>query len=253
MTHSLPVFSEISPEKIKPAVEQAIKQCKKVIEDVLLSNTVFTWENLVEPIDDIDDELGKLWSPISHMNSVVSSDELRNAYESCLPLLSEYGTFVGQHKPLYDAYQQLANSQHYTTLNIAQKKVIDNTLRDFTLSGIALKDDQQKRYGEISTRLSELSSQFSNNVLDATQAFTVNITNEDELSGLPDSAKEAAKALATEQELTGWLFTLDFPSYLPVMTYSANRELRERMYTAFATRASIKALMQLNLITAQTC
>ena len=238
MPHTLPVFSEILPKNIKPAVEKAITQCKKVIEDVLSSTTVFTWKNLVEPIDDIDDVLGKLFSPVSHMNSVVSSDELREAYESCLPILSEYGTFVGQHKPLYTAYQQLASSEHYSTLNVAQKKVIDNTLRDFTLSGIALKDDQQKRYGEISTRLSELSSTFSNNVLDATQAFTVNITNEDELSGLPDSAKEAAKALATEQALTGWLFTLDFPSYLPVMTYSANRDLREKMYTAFATRAS---------------
>jgi len=238
MTHALPVFSEISPTDIKPNVEKAISQCKKVIEDVLSSTTVFTWENLVEPIDDIDDVLGKMWSPISHMNSVVSSDELREAYESCLPLLSEYGTFVGQHKPLYEAYQQLANSEHYNTLNTAQKKVIDNTLRDFALSGIALENEQQKRYGEIASRLSELSSQFSNNVLDATQAFTVNITNEDELSGLPESAKEAAKALAAEKDLTGWLFTLDFPSYLPVMTYCDNRELREKMYTAFATRAS---------------
>lgn len=238
MTHSLPIFSEILPKNIKPAVEQAITQCKKIIDEVLSSATVFTWKNLVEPIDDIDDVLGKLWSPVSHMNSVVSSDELREAYESCLPLLSEYGTFVGQHKPLYEAYQQLANSEHYNTLNIAQKKVIDNALRDFTLSGIALKDDQQKRYGEISTRLSELSSQFSNNVLDATQAFSVNITNEEELSGLPKSAKEAAKALAAEKELTGWLFTLDFPSYLPIMTYCDNRELREKVYTAFTTRAS---------------
>jgi len=238
MTHALPVFSEISPTDIKPNVEKAISQCKKVIDDVLSSTTVFTWENLVEPIDDIDDVLGKMWSPISHMNSVVSSDELREAYESCLPLLSEYGTFVGQHKPLYEAYQQLANSEHYNTLNTAQKKVIDNTLRDFALSGIALENEQQKRYGEIASRLSELSSQFSNNVLDATQAFTVNITNEDELSGLPESAKEAAKALAAEKDLTGWLFTLDFPSYLPVMTYCDNRELREKMYTAFATRAS---------------
>jgi len=238
MINALPVFSEISPTDIKPNVEKAISQCKKVIEDVLSSTTVFTWENLVEPIDDIDDVLGKMWSPISHMNSVVSSDELREAYESCLPLLSEYGTFVGQHKPLYEAYQQLANSEHYNTLNTAQKKVIDNTLRDFALSGIALENEQQKRYGEIASRLSELSSQFSNNVLDATQAFTVNITNEDELSGLPESAKEAAKALSAEKDLTGWLFTLDFPSYLPVMTYCDNRELREKMYTAFATRAS---------------
>ena len=238
MAHTLPVFSEILPKDVKANVEQAINHCKKVIEDVLSSTSEYTWKNLVEPIDDVDDALGKLFSPVSHMNSVVSSDELREAYESCLPLLSEYGTFVGQHKPLYEAYQQLANSEHYTTLNTAQKKVIDNALRDFKLSGIALPAEQQKRYGEICTRLSELSSQFSNNVLDATQAFTVNITDEAQLSGLPESAKEAAKALAEEQNLSGWLFTLDFPSYLPVMTYCDNRELREKMHTAFVTRAS---------------
>ena len=235
---ALPEFSKIKPEHIKPAVEHAITECKKVINSVLADNTEFTWKNLVEPIDDIDDKLGKLWSPVSHMNSVISSDELRDAYESCLPLLSEYSTFVGQHKPLFEAYQQLASGPHYKALNVAQKKVIDNTMRDFKLSGIALNDEQQKRYGEIVARLSELGSQYSNNVLDATQAFTVNITNEDELSGLPDSAKEAAKALAQDKELSGWLFTLDFPSYLPVMTYSDNRELREKMYHAFCTRAS---------------
>jgi len=241
MAQTLPVFSEILPKDIKASVEKAIDDCKQVIADVLSSTKEYTWKSLVEPIDDIDDTLGKLFSPISHMNSVVSSDELREAYESCLPLLSEYGTFVGQHKPLYQAYQQLADSEHYNTLNTAQKKVIDNTLRDFTLSGIALADEQQKRYGEISTRLSELSSQFSNNVLDATQAFTVNITDEAELAGLPESAKEAAQALAVEKDLSGWLFTLDFPSYLPVMTYSDNRDLREKMYTAFVTRASDQA------------
>jgi len=241
MAQTLPVFSEILPKDIKANVEEAIDDCKQVIADVLSSTKEYTWKSLVEPIDDIDDTLGKLFSPISHMNSVVSSDELREAYESCLPLLSEYGTFVGQHKPLYQAYQQLADSEHYNTLNTAQKKVIDNTLRDFTLSGIALADEQQKRYGDISTRLSELSSQFSNNVLDATQAFTVNITDEAELAGLPESAKEAAQALAVEKDLSGWLFTLDFPSYLPVMTYSDNRDLREKMYTAFVTRASDQA------------
>ena len=235
---SLPLFSKIKPEHVKPAVEQAITKCKDAIADVLANQKVFTWKNLVMPIDEVDDVLGKLWSPVSHMNSVVNSDELRDAYESCLPLLSEYGTFVGQHQGLYQAYQQLAESDDYKNLNVAQKKVIDNALRDFKLSGIALNEQDKKRYGEISTRLSELSSQFSNNVMDATQAFNVNITDEEELSGLPDSAKEAAQALAKEKELSGWSFTLDYPSYLPVMMYCDNRDLREKMYSAFCTRAS---------------
>jgi oligopeptidase A len=237
---NLPLFSKIKPEHVKPAVEQAITKCKDVIADVLANHKVFTWENLVTPIDAVDDVLGKLWSPVSHMNSVVNSDEMREAYESCLPLLSEYGTFVGQHQGLYKAYQQLADSNEYSSLDVAQKKVLDNALRDFKLSGIALSDVNKKRYGEIATRLSELSSQFSNNVMDATQAFTVNIVNEDELLGLPDGAKEAAQILAKEKELSVWLFTLDYPSYLPVMMYADNRDLREKMYSAFCTRASEK-------------
>ena len=234
----LPHFSKIKSEHIKPAVEDAISNCKKTIADVLANNSQFTWDNLVAPIDETDDALGKLWSPISHMNSVVNSDELREAYESCLPLLSQYGTFVGQHAELFSAYQQLRESEHFATLNTAQQKVITNALRDFKLSGIALNDQDKKRYGEIATRSSELSSTFGNNILDATHAFSVNITDEQELSGLPDSAKEAAKAQAQAQEKAGWLFTLDIPSYLPVMTYCDNSELREKMYRAFVSRAS---------------
>jgi len=238
VSNTLPQFSKIEPKHVKPAVEKAIEACKAVINEVLSNNTEYTWQNLVAPIDEVDDTLGKLWSPVSHMNSVVSNDELREAYESCLPLLSEYGTYVGQHQGLYKAYKQLAESTHYQMLDIAQKKVIDNALRDFALSGIALPADKQARYGEIVTRMSELGSTFNNNLLDATQAFTVHITDESELSGLPQSAKDASAALAESQEKKGWLFTLDFPSYLPVMMYCDNQKLREKMYHAFVTRAS---------------
>jgi oligopeptidase A len=237
ITSDLPSFSQIKPEHIKPAVEHAIAECKKVIATVL-EDKKFTWANLVMPTDEADDTLTKLWSPVSHMNSVINSDELRDAYESCLPLLSEYGTFVGQHQGLYKAYQQLADSEEFKQLNIAQKKVIDNALRDFKLSGIALNDDDKKRYGEVVTRLSELSSTFGNNLLDATHAYSVNIIDKSELTGLPDSAIEAAAELAKEQEKQGWLFTLDIPSYLPVMMYCSNAKLREQLYRGFVTRAS---------------
>jgi len=234
----LPAFSKIKPAHIKPAVEQAIADCKKVIEAVLNKKNTFTWNNLVTPIDEVDDVLSKLWSPVSHMNSVVSTDELREAYESCLPLLSEYGTFVGQHQGLFQAYQSLKNSDEFATLSTAQQKVITNALRDFKLSGIALSDENKKRYGEIVTRLSELSSSFSNNVLDATQAFSVNINDKSELDGLPESALAAAEALAKSKEQQGYTFTLDIPSYLPVMMYCDNQALREQLYRAFVTRAS---------------
>lgn len=234
----LPPFSKIQPEHVKPAVEHAIKNCKEAIANVLSQNEHFTWQSLVEPIDAIDDVLSKLFSPVSHMNSVVSTDGLRDAYESCLPLLSEYGTFVGQHQGLYQAYQSLKDSSEFSTLTTAQQKVITNALRDFKLSGITLKDEEKQRYGEIVTRLSELSSAFSNNVLDATQAYSINIANKNELAGLPDSALAAAQALAISKEQQGYLFTLDIPSYLPVMMYCDNRDLREKLYRAFVTRAS---------------
>jgi oligopeptidase A len=235
---TLPAFSQIKPEHVKPAVEQAIANCKETIAKVLAENSTFTWENLVTSIDEVDDILGKLWSPVSHMNSVVNSDELREAYESCLPILSEYGTFVGQHAELFAAYQQLSESAEFKQLDTAQQKLISNALRDFKLSGIALSDTDKKRYGEIATRLSELSSTFGNNLLDATHAFDVQINDEAELTGLPDSAKEAAKALAESKEKSGWVFTLDIPSYLPVMTYCDNSALREKMYRAYVSRAS---------------
>ena len=238
VSSELPAFSKIKPEQVKPAVEQAISDCKKVIEQVLADNDVFTWQNLVMPIDDIDDVLAKLWSPVSHMNSVVSSDELREAYESCLPILSAYGTFVGQHEGLYQAYLGIKNSDEFEQLDVAQQKVITNALRDFKLSGIALNDEDKKRYGEIKTRLSELSSSFSNNVLDATHAFSITIDEKDKLTGLPESALAAALELAKAKEKKGFTFTLDIPSYLPVMMYCDNTELREQLYTAFVTRAS---------------
>ncbi len=235
---TLPCFSQIKPEHIKPAVKQAIVNSKKVITQVLANNEKFTWDNLVSPIDDVDDVLSRLWSPVSHMNSVVSSDAHREAYESCLPLLSEYGTFVGQHQGLYQAYQSIKDSEEFTQLDTAQQKVITNALRDFKLSGIALADEDKKRYGEIVVRLSELSSGFSNNVLDSTQAFSINVVTKNELAGLPESVLAAAQALAKAKDQTGYTFTLDIPSYLPVMMYCDNRTLREQLYYAFVTRAS---------------
>ncbi|MGR5363491.1 oligopeptidase A [Vibrio mediterranei] len=234
----LPPFSQIKPEHVKPAVEQAIEACRAKIDEVLEGNTNPTWDNVVAPIEQIDDKLSRLWSPVSHMNSVMNSDELREAYESCLPILSEYGTWVGQHKGLYEAYKALKASDAFNSLSQAQQKTIKDSLRDFELSGIGLPADEQHRYGEISKRMSELGSQFSNNVLDATMGWTKHITDEKELAGMPESALAAAKAAAEAKELEGYLLTLDIPSYLPVLTYCDNQELRKELYEAYVTRAS---------------
>ncbi|WP_118800543.1 oligopeptidase A [Haemophilus haemolyticus] len=233
----LPPFSQIKPEHIQPAVEKLIQDCRDTIEQVL-KQPHFTWKNFILPLTETNDRLNRAWSPVSHLNSVKNSAELREAYQACLPLLSEYSTWVGQHKGLYNAYLSLKNSAEFGDYSIAQKKAIENSLRDFELSGIGLSEDKQQRYGEIVARLSELNSQFSNNVLDATMGWEKLIENEAELAGLPESAIQAAQQSAESKGLKGYRFTLEIPSYLPVMTYCENRALREEMYRAYATRAS---------------
>ena len=234
----LPRFSQIKPEHVLPAIKETLNNCRKTIETVLEQQSEFTWDNLIQPIDEMDEKFSRAWSPVSHLNSVKNSPELREAYEACLPLLSEYSTWVGQHKPLYQAYKQLKDSKHYENLSKAQKKVIDNALRDFELSGIGLSEEKQKRYGEIVAKLSELSSQYSNNVLDATMGWSKLITNVEDLAGMPESALAAAKEQAKAKDQEGWLLTLDIPSYLPIMTYCDNRDLRFELYQAYNTRAS---------------
>ena len=233
----LPLFSKISPEQIQPAIEKAIQACKDTIDNVVASGEV-SYASVVETIEEVDDALGKMWSPVSHMNSVVSSDALREAHDACLPMLSEFGTWVGQHEGLYKAYQALKDSDEFAHLDEAQQKHITNTLRDFTLSGVALSDEKKQQYASIQAKLSELSSTFSNNLMDATMGWHKVVTDESQLVGLPDSAKAAAAQAARQKDLQGWLFTLDIPSYLPVMMYAEQRELREEMYKAYVTRAS---------------
>ena len=233
----LPQFSKIKPEHIQPAIEQLIQECRKTTEQVL-NQPNFSWENFCQPLAEVNERLSRAWSPVSHLNAVKNSPELREVYQACLPLLAEYGTWVGQHQGLYNAYLQLKNSAEFATYSQAQKKAIENSLRDFELSGISLPAEQQKRYGEIVTRLSELNSQFSNNVLDATMGWEKIVTDENQLKGLPESALQAAKQSAQNKGVEGYRFTLEIPSYLPVMTYCENRRLREEMYRAFVTRAS---------------
>tara|TARA_R110002012_G_scaffold149643_3_gene308787 strand:+ start:1510 stop:3555 length:2046 start_codon:yes stop_codon:yes gene_type:complete len=237
--YDLPPFSAIRAEHVKPAIEQILADSRNQVQALLATPPAqWTWSNLIEPLDDMGEKLSRAWSPVSHLNAVMNSPELREAYESCLPLLSQYYTELGQNQALFEAYQQLANSAQFATLDKAQQTIIEHALRDFRLSGIALPPEQQKRYGELQMRLSELQSTFSNQVLDATQAWTKQISDVAQLDGLPDSALEQAKQAAEARELEGWLITLDFPSFYAVMTYATDRALREEVYTAFCTRAS---------------
>nr|WP_320165602.1 oligopeptidase A [uncultured Methylophaga sp.] len=236
--YPLPPFSEIKPEHVEPAVTQAISQARQAVDKLLTQVSHPTWETLVEPMEDIDVSIDRVWSPVSHMNSVVNSDELRKAYNACLPMLSEFGTELGQNEDLYRAYKQLAESEVYPSLDTAQKKVIDNAVRDFRLSGVELNQADRDEYKNITQKLTELSAKFEENLMDATHGWKKHITDKDMLSGLPESAIAMAEQFAKRDNVEGWVFTLDFPSYMPVMSYADNREFREEMYTAFATKAS---------------
>ncbi|HEC19361.1 MAG TPA: oligopeptidase A [Gammaproteobacteria bacterium] len=231
----LPPFSAIQPEHVEPAIDRILADNRAAIERLLADNTTPTWATLMQPLEDLDDRLSRAWSPVSHMNSVVNSDALRDAYNACLPKLSQYATELGQNQKLFAAIQQVADDPSLTP---AQRKAIDNALRDFRLSGVDLPEDKQQRYMAIQQELSGLTAKFSENVLDATQAWSKLIEDEQALAGLPDSAVAMAKQTAAQKDQSGYLFTLEFPSYFAVMSYADDRALREEMYVAYATRAS---------------
>lgn len=237
-TADLPSYQAIQPEHIEPAIDEQLAANRADLERLLAANAEPTWENLIEPLEALDDRLNKTWSPVRHLHSVLDSEVLRAAYNACLPKLSAYYTEFGHHEGLYRAYQHIADGPEYDRLDAAQCKVIDDALRDFKLSGIALPSNQREHYKAIMQELAQLGAQFSQNVLDATQAWTRQVKDEALLAGLPDSARASARQTARQRGLDGWLLTLELPSYLPVLNYADDRELRREMYEAYSTRAS---------------
>ncbi|WP_144411480.1 oligopeptidase A [Azotobacter chroococcum] len=235
----LPPYSAIRPEHVEPAIDQILADNRAALAQLLAEQAGAPgWNGLVLALDELGERLGRAWSPVSHLNAVRNSPELRAAYEACLPKLSAYWTELGQNRALCDAYKALAAGPEAEGFDVAQKTILENALRDFHLSGIDLPEDKQKRYGEIQMRLSELTSRFSNQLLDATQAWTKHITDEAALAGLTDSARAQMAQAAQAKELDGWLISLEFPSYYAVMTYADDRALREELYAAYCTRAS---------------
>jgi len=234
----LPQFSKIRAEHVLPAIEQLLNEARHTIAQHLQSGGPYHWQNLIALIDVAEDRLNKAWSPVSHMNAVVNNDAWRDAYNACLPKLSEYSTEVGQNRALYEAYHAIKDSPDFAKLDRAQQKIINNALRDFHLSGVDLPAEQQARYKEISQQQSKLGSQFEENLLDATNAWQKHLRDVEDLVGLPESALAQAKQAAQAEGLDGWLINLQFPSYVAVMTYADNRELRHEHYQAFCTRAS---------------
>lgn len=238
----LPKFEQIKVEHIQPTVETLLKENRAEIERLASMDETPTWQNFIEPLEALDNRFERVWGPIGHLDAVKNSDEWHEAYNACLADVSAYHTEIGQNKGLFENFNAISESAEFADYSIAQKKVIENALRNFRLSGIALPEEQQKQYQQISQALSQLSSQFGNNVLKATQSWFKPIANKEELAGIPESSMGLLAQLAQQKELntdeTPYCVTLDFPSYLAVMTHAENRELREEVYKAFSTRAS---------------
>jgi oligopeptidase A len=240
----LPEFASLQPGDVEPAFATLLPENRKAIEALLdgLQQVPITWRNLALPLEELDDRLEKAWAPVGHLNGVTNTPEWRQAYEAVLPKLTEYGTELGQNRRLFDAYTALAASPEYATLDDARRKVVDNALRDFRLSGVALEGAAKQRYGELKQRLAELGTQFSNNVLDATQGWHKHIApaqfDAGMLRGVPETALETYRQLARQRELDGYVITLDAPAYVPAIQYADDRELRAELYAAYVTRAS---------------
>lgn len=237
----LPDFAAIRAEHIRPAVEQVLTQNRaslQALESDRDTRAHPDWHNLMDVLDDLDDRLSKVWSAASHLNGVCNTPEIRQAYNDCQPLITEYYSALGQNRELYARVEALSLRSDELGLDCSQRKILRDTLLDFRLAGISLPAAEQKRFADIQTRLSDLSNRFGNNVLDATMAWHKHITDKAELTGVPEMSISAAAEAAAQKELSGYLLTLDFPCYHAVLTYADNADLRAEMYRAFATRAS---------------
>ena len=234
----LPRFAEFKPEFVTPAVDTLLMESAAVIERLTHDATAPSWDNFVAPLDNANERINRAWGQVSHMNAVMNSPQLREVYNANLPKITQFYAELGQNQALFDKYKALKRSPEFANLNSARKKIIENELRDFRLSGAELPDDKKARFLEIQEQQSALASKFSENILDATNAFSLFIENGTDLSGIPTDVLQTAAEAAQKDGKSGWKFTLHAPSYLPVLQYADNRALREKMYQAYLTRAA---------------
>jgi oligopeptidase A len=234
----LPRFDTVQPEHVKPAIESLLTAGRELVARLTSDSTPATWKDFAGALADGLEPLGRAWGIVGHLHSVNDIPAWREAYNEMLPEVSRFYAELGQNLKLFEKYKALRDSAQYATLSVEQKKIVNNEVRDFRLSGAELPDDQKPRFQAIMEELSQLSAKFAENLLDATNAFSEVVTDEALLAGLPDDAKEAAKTAAEKAGVAGWRFSLQAPSYGPIMQYADNRELRARMYRAYATRAA---------------
>jgi len=238
----LPRFSAFDPKHVGPALDVLIAQAREALEKVTQDAVPLTWDEFVEPLDDATERLGRAWGIVGHLNSVADSPALREAFNANLPRITQFWTELSQHEGLFERYKAFAAQPAFAALSAPRRRTVENALRDFRLGGAELKSPARERFAEIQDRHAALSQRFSENVLDATNAFALYVDDEARLDGLHADAIEAAREAAQADGREGWKFTLQFPSYLPVMQYANDRALREAMYRAYSTRASAEAV-----------
>src|SRR5690348_14534748 len=234
---SFPPFAEIKPEHVEPALDAVLAENRAALKH-LATLPAPDWQNFVESLESLGDRLHRAWAPVGHLNATMSTPELRAAYNACLPKLSEYSTELGQDERLQKAFLALKQSPAWSAYSPAQQKLIDDALLDFRLAGVDLPSDKKARYKAVSQELSKLDAKFEENVLDATQGWVKQVTDEPRLAGIPDNALQQARADAEQRKQDGWVFTLDYPSYSAVVIHADDWELRRELYEAFSTRAS---------------
>ncbi|MEO8039041.1 MAG: M3 family metallopeptidase [Betaproteobacteria bacterium] len=234
----LPRFSEFEAEHVGPAVDSLLAENRSLIAKLASDVATASWDNFVQPLEDANERLYRAWGQVAHMNAVMNGPELREVYNANLPKLSQYGSELSQHEGLFRKYRAIHASPEFAQLVPARRRVVENRLRDFRLGGAELSEEKKSRFKAVAERLSELSSRFSDNVLDATNAFSHLVTDASEVDAIPDDVLAAAAEAAIADGKVGWKFTLHMPSYLPLMQYATHRPLRETMYRAYVTRAS---------------
>ena len=235
---SLIDYPSIEPRHIEPAIASLIETARSAVEDAADPKLDASWDAIIEPLENHSEKLWRAWSIAGHLNAVVNTPELREAYNKCLPLVTEFSTWVGLHTGLYAQYKRLRSSTQYAQLTPVRQRIIDLALRDFRLSGVELQGEQRDHYARISDQEAQASQKFSENILDATDKWSLQIQDESRLAGLPDDVRQAARAAAQKAGLDGWVLTLQMPCYLPVMQYAQDRALRETFYRAYGTLAS---------------
>jgi oligopeptidase A len=234
----LPRFALIEAGHIGPAVDVLLSENRALIESLSRPETAATWADFVAPLADANEKLARAWGVVGHLHGVLDSPELRAAYNANQPKIVQFYTELGQNLNLFGKYKALKASPEFATLTAAQRKIVDNEIRDFRLSGAELPQQKKQRFAAISEELARLATRFSENLLDATNAFSLFIDDRDKLAGIPQDVIETARAAADKDGKSGWKFSLHAPSYVPFMQYAAQRELREKMYRAYVTRAS---------------